>query len=146
MALATATITDLIDKIISALNDAEIDGIVGVYFGDQEGFSDYPVICVGSPPLLNENFPVIASGNIRDETYNIPIILYVEYEDTLTNKKLFYNLTGAIREALRCNYLGAFAYQVEIQQTMYAFGQKGNVTLRISETTVQYKKRINTTY
>ena len=148
MALATAAITTLIDNIISALNTADIDGILGVYFGDQEAYSDYPVICVGAPPLLNENFPVMAGQVNYDEIYNIPILLYVEYADTLVNKKLLYNATEAIKTALRKEYfwdavLGKnFVYIIEILQTRYVFAQKGDVTLRISETTIQYKKRI----
>lgn len=143
MALATAKITELIDLIIAALNTAAIEGIVGVYFGDQESFSAYPVICVGSPPLLNEKFPVMAGQVIRDETYNIPILLYVEYEDTLANNKLLYNLTCAIMTALRKEYFDNYVYQIEILQTRYVFAQKGDMTLRISETTIQYKKRIS---
>lgn len=147
MALATAAITTLIDNIIIALNAAiastALTGIVGVYFGDQEAYSAYPVICVGAPPLLNENFPVIAGETIRDEIYNIPILLYVEYADTLANNKLLYNYTGAIRTALRTNNLSSYVYLIEIQQSRYAFAQKGDVTLRISETTIRYTKRIS---
>lgn len=143
MALATAEITDIIDKVIETLNTAAIDGIVGVYFGDQEAYSAYPVICVGAPPLLNENFPVMAGQTVRDEVYNIPILLFVEYADTLANKKLLYNLTGAIRAALRADTLSDYVWSVEIQITKYAFAQKGNVSMRLSETTVQYKKRIS---
>jgi len=143
MALATSAITTLIDNIITALRTAAIEGIVGVYFGDQEAYSAYPVICVGAPPLLNENFPIMAGGATRDEIYNIPILLYVEYADTLANNKLLYNLTGAIQTALRSNYLSDYVWQVEILQTRYVFAQKGDFTLRVSETTIQYKKRIS---
>lgn len=148
MALATAKITELIDKIIVALNTAAIEGIVGVYFGDQESYSAFPVVCVGSPPLLNENFPVMAGKTAHDEVYNIPILLYVEYADTLANNKLIYNATEAIRTALRNNYFVGidgknFVYFIEILQTRYAFAQKGDVFLRISETTIQYTKRIH---
>ena len=143
MALATAAITTLIDNIISALNTVDIDGIVGVYFGDQESYSGYPVICVGAPPLLNENFPVMAGQSVRDEVYNIPILLYVEYADTLANNKLLYNLTGAIMTALRTNYLSNYVYMIEILQTRYVYAQKGDVTLRVSETTIRYTKRIS---
>lgn len=143
MALASSAITVLIDNIISALNTAVIDGIVGVYFGDQEAYSAYPVICVGSPPLLNENFPVMAGQTVRDEIYNIPILLYVEYADTLANNKLLYNLTGAIMTALRTNYLSGYVYYVEILQTRYVYAQKGDRTLRVSETTIRYTKRIS---
>ena len=143
MALATAEVTTLIDKIITALNTAAIEGIVGVYFGDQESFSAYPVICVGAPPLLNEEFPVMAGQVVRDEIYNIPILLYVEYADTLVNKKLLYNLTGAIKTALRKEYFSDYVYLINILQTRYVFAQKGDVSLRISETTIKYTKRIS---
>ena len=143
MALATAKVTELIDKIITALNTAAIEGIVGVYFGDQESFSGYPVICVGAPPLLNEEFPVMAEQAVRDEIYNIPILLYVEYADTLANKKLLYNLTSAIKTALRKEYFSDYVYLINILQTRYVFAQKGDVSLRISETTIKYTKRIS---
>ena len=143
MTLATSAITTLIDNIIAALRTAAIDGVVGVYFGDQEAYSAYPVIYVGSPPLLNENFPVMAGQTVRDEIYNIPILLYVEYADTLANNKLLYNLTGAIMTALRTNYLSGYVYYVEILQTRYVYAQKGDRTLRVSETTIRYTKRIS---
>jgi len=143
MALAESYITALIDKIIAALKTAAIEGIAGVYFGDQEAYSAYPVICVGAPPLLNENFPVMAGQTVRDEIYNIPILLYVEYADTLANNKLLYNLTGAIMTALRTNYLSNYVYMIEILQTRYVYAQKGDVTLRVSETTIRYTKRIS---
>ena len=143
MALSETYITALIDKIISALNTAAIDGVVGIYFGDQEAYSAYPVICVGAPPLLNENFPVMAGQTVRDEIYNIPILLYVEYADTLANNKLLYNLTGAIMTALRTNYLSGYVYLIEILQTRYVYAQKGDRTLRVSETTIRYTKRIS---
>ena len=146
MTLATSAITTLIGSVITALNAAitstAITGIVGVYFGDQEAITTYPVILVGAPPLLNENFPVMAGETVRDETYNIPILLFVEYADTLDNTKLLYNLTGAIRTALRANYLSGYVYLVELLQTRYAFAQRGEVTIRVSETTIKYTKRI----
>ena len=143
MTLATSYITTLIDNIIAALRTAAIEGIVGVYFGDQESYSGYPVICVGAPPLLNENFPVMAGQLVRDEVYNIPILLYVEYEDTLANNKLLYNLTGAIATALRTNYLSGYVILIEILQTRYVFADRGNDHFRVSETTIQYRKRIS---
>ena len=94
---------------------------------------------------MNENFPLIASGNITDEVYNIPILLYVKYEDTLANNKQFYNLTGAIRTALRNDYFSGYVMIAEIQQTRYMFAQRGNDLFRVSETTIQYRKRINRT-
>lgn len=143
MALATAEITTLIDKIITALNTAEIEGVVGVYFGDQEAYSAYPVICVGAPPLLNETFPVMAKGGTHDEVYSIPIVTYVSYADTLANNKQIYNIDGAIKTALRTDYLDDYVYIIDIIQTRYAFAVKGNVNLRIAETTIQYTKRIS---
>jgi len=145
MALAESYITALIDKIIAALKTAAIEGIAGVYFGDQEAYSAYPVICVGAPPLLNENFPVMAGETVRDEIYNIPILLYVKYTDTLANRKQLYNLTGAIKTVLRSNYLSNYVYLVEILQTRYVFATKilGAINLRASETTIQYRKRIS---
>ena len=143
MALVEAKITALIDKIIDAINTADLEGVVGVYFGDQESFSAYPVICVGSPPLLNENFPVMAEQASRDEIYNIPILLYVEYIDTIANKKLLYNLTSAIKTTLRKDDFDGYVYLINIEQTRYVFAEKGNTNLRISETTIKYTKRIN---
>lgn len=143
MALAEAEVTALIDKIIAALNTADIEGVVGVYFGDQEAFSAYPVICVGAPPLLNEEFPVMAGQTVRDEIYNIPILLYVKYADTIANKKSLYNLTSAIRTALRTERFSDYVYLAEIKTSRYVFAQKGDVSLRISETTIKYTKRIS---
>jgi len=143
MALTESEVTALIDKIIDALNTAAIEGVVGVYFGDQEAFSAYPVICVGAPPLLNEEYPVMAGQTVRDEIYNIPILLYVEYADTIANKKLLYNATSAIKTALRTERFSDYVYLINILQTRYAFAQKGDVSLRISETTIKYTKRIS---
>ena len=143
MALAESKITALIDKIITALNTAAIEDIVGVYFGDQEAHSAYPVICVGAPPLLNEEFPVMAGQTVRDEIYNIPILLFIEYADTIANKKLLYNATSAIKTALRTERFSDYVYLVEILQTRYVYAEKGNINLRISETTIKYTKRIS---
>ena len=143
MALATTEITELIDKIITALNTAAIEGIVGVYWGDQETFSAYPVICVGSPPLLNEEFPVMAKGGTYDEIYNIPILTYVKYADTLTNNKQVYDIDGEIKTALRNNYLSDYVYIIDIIQTRYVIAKKVGVNLRVSETTIKYTKRIS---
>jgi hypothetical protein len=85
----------------------------------------------------------MAGETVRDEVYNIPILLYVEYADTLANNKLLYDYTGAIRTVLRANYLSGYVYLAEILQSRYAFAQKGDVTLRISETTIKYTKRIS---
>jgi len=143
MALAESYITALVDKIIEALNTAAIEGVVGVYFGDQETFSAYPVICVGSPPLLNEEFPVMAKGGIYDEIYSIPILTYVKYADTLANNKQIYDIDGEIKIALRNNYFSDYVYIIDIIQTRYALAKKVGVNLRISETTIKYTKRIS---
>ena len=143
MALTTSYITELIEKIITALNTAAIEGIVGVYFGDQEAFSAYPVICVGSPPLLNEEFPVMAKGGTYDEVYSIPILTYVKYADTLANNKQLYDIDGEIKTALRNNYFSDYVYIIDIIQTRYVIATKPGVNLRVSETTIKYVKRIN---
>jgi len=143
MALATSYITELIEKIITALNTADIEGIVGVYFGDQEAFSAYPVICVGSPPLLNEEFPVMAKGGTYDEIYSIPILTFVKYADTLANNKQIYDIDGAIKTALRTNYFNDYVYIIDIVQTRYVLADRGKEHFRVAETTVKYVKRIS---
>ena len=143
MALTTAEITELIDKIITALNTADIEDVVGVYWGDQEAFSAYPVICVGSPPLLNEEFPVMAKGGTYDETYNIPILTYVKYADTLANNKQIYDIDGEIKTALRNNYFSDYVYIIDIIQSRYVLAKKVGVNLRVIETTIKYVKRIH---
>ena len=145
MALTESPIVALIDKIIAALRTAAIEGIVGIYFGDQEAFSAYPVICVGSPPLLNEEFPVMAKGGTHDEIYSIPIITYVKYADTLANNKQIYDIDGEINTALRNNYFSDYVYFIDIIQTRYVFAEKpaGGTNLRVAETTIRYTKRIS---
>ena len=143
MALTTAEITELIDKIITALNTADIEGVVGVYWDDQEAFSAYPVICVGSPPLLNEEFPVMAKGGTYDEIYNIPILTYVKYADTLANNKQVYDIDGEIKTALRNNYFSDYVYLIDIIQSRYVLAKKVGVNLRVIETTIKYVKRIH---
>ena len=143
MALVATEITELIDKIIEALNTAEIEGVVGIYWGDQETFSEYPVICVGSPPLLNEEFPVMAKGGTHDEIYSIPILTYVKYADTLANNKQIYNIDGEIKTALRTNYFSDYVYFIDIIQSRYAFAKKVGVNVRVMETTIKYTKRIH---
>ena len=143
MALTESYITALVEKIISALNTADIEGVVGVYFGDQETFSAYPVICVGSPPLLNEEFPVMAKGGTYDEIYSIPILTFVKYADTLANNKQIYDIDGEIKTALRNNYFSDYIYIIDIIQTRYVIAKKVGVNLRVSETTIKYTKRIS---
>ena len=143
MALTESYITAIIGKIISALNTASIEGVVGVYFGDQETFSAYPVICVGSPPLLNEEFPVMAKGGTYDEIYSIPILTYVKYADTLANNKQIYDIDGEIKTALRNDYFSDYVYMIDVIQTRYALAKKVGVNIRVSETTIKYTKRIS---
>ena len=143
MALTESYITALVEKIIIALNTADIEGVVGVYFGDQETFSAYPVICVGSPPLLNEEFPVMAKGGTYDEIYSIPILTYVKYADTLANNKQIYDIDGEIKTALRNDYFSDYVYMIDIIQTRYAIAKKVGVNIRVSETTIKYTKRIS---
>ena len=143
MALTESYITAIIGKIITALNTADIEGVVGVYFGDQEAFSAYPVICVGSPPLLNEEFPVMAKGGTYDEIYSIPILTYVKYADTLANNKQIYDIDGEIKTALRNDYFSDYVYMIDIIQTRYAIAKKVGVNIRVSETTIKYTKRIS---
>ena len=143
MALTESYITALVEKIIIALNTADIEGVVGVYFGDQETFSAYPIICVGSPPLLNEEFPVMAKGGTYDEIYSIPILTYVKYADTLANNKQIYDIDGEIKTALRNDYFSDYVYMIDIIQTRYAIAKKVGVNIRVSETTIKYTKRIS---
>ena len=69
----------------------------GIYENDQMAFSAYPVIIVGVPSLLDEDFPVIAQHSARDEQYTIEIVAYVEHADTAANTHLrhfrLYNYT-----------------------------------------------------
>lgn len=136
MSLAT-----IIDKVIDIVNN-DIN-LKGVYFGDQLGYSEYPVACVGAPSLLDEEFPVIAQQTIRDEKYTVEIVIYQKYEDTEANAKSIITLTDTMRAALRADLqLGGYVYMGEIGNTKFVFGAKGDILLRISVTTVEYTKRI----
>jgi len=152
MSLATS-----IDKVILVLKTAII-GIApapvsyalckGIYDNDQMAFSDYPVICVGVPSLLDENFPVIARQSVRDEQYTIEIVAYVKYADTAANTRQIITLTESIRTALRNDIkqavgpLDGDSYQGEIGDSKFTFGAKGDILLRISVTIVRYIQRI----
>lgn len=136
MSLAT-----IIDKVIDIVNN-DIN-LKGVYFGDQLGYSEYPVACVGAPSILDEDFPVIAQQTIRDEKYTVEIAIYQKYEDTEANAKSIITLTDTMRAALRADLqLGGYVYIGEIGNTKFVFGAKGDILLRISVTTVEYTKRI----
>ena len=134
-------LSNIIDKII-VLVKADTN-LKGVYFGDQMGYSAYPVACVGAPSLLDENFPVIAQQSVRDEKYTVEIVIYEKFEDTIANCKSIIILTDTMRTALRNDlFLGGYVYQGEIGTTKFVFGAKGDLLLRISVTTANYTKRI----
>jgi len=135
-------LADIIDKVIDLVNnDATLKG---TYFGDQMGYSAYPVACVGAPSLLDEKFPVIAQQTVRDEKYTVEIVIYVKFEDTVANCKSIITLTDTMRAALRADLqLSGYVYLGEIGNTRFVFGSKGEIGLRISVTLVEYIKRIS---
>jgi len=135
------SLSNIISKVIDLV---KVDtNLKGVYFGDQMGYSDYPVACVGAPSLLDEDFPVIAGQSIRDEKYTVEIVIYVKFEDTEANAKSIITLTDTMRNNLRADLsLGGYVYMGEIGNTKFVFGAKGDILLRISVTTVEYTKRI----
>lgn len=138
------------EKIIGAEGSEVYTDCKGVYYGDQLSFKEYPIICVGVPSLLDEDFPVIAGQAIRDEKYTIEILIYVKFEDTEANAKEIITLTDAMRAALRDDMkpplqpLSGYCYQSEIGSSRFVFGAKGDIVLRISITIVEYIKRIVT--
>lgn len=134
-------LTNIIEKVIDIV---KVDvNLCGTYFGDQMGYSAYPVACVGAPSLLDENFPVIAGQTIRDEKYTVEIVIYAKYEDTEANAKSIITLTDTMRTNIRSDLqLGGYVYLSEIGTTKFLFGAKGDILLRISVTTVEYIKRI----
>ncbi len=140
------SLSDVIDKVIDIVK-ADTN-LKGVYFGDQLSYSDYPIACVGAPSLLDENFPVIAQQSIRDEKYTVEVVIYQKFEDTEINAKSIITLTDTMRAAIRADMkppnqpLSGYCYQGEIGNTKFVFGAKGDILLRISITTVEYKKRI----
>ena len=149
------SLQNAIAKVIAVLKTAIIGtapavytNCKGIYEGDQMSYSAYPVICVGVPSLLDENFPVIARQSVRDEQYTIEIVAYVKYADTALNARQIVTLTDSIRKALRDDIktaagpLGGDCYQGEIGATNFVFGEKGDIGLRISVTTVKYIQRI----
>jgi len=120
----------------------------GVYEGDQMSYSEYPVICVGVPSLLDEDFPVIARQTVRDESYTIEIVAYVKFADTELNTRQIITLTESIRTALRDDIKSASgpldgdSYQGEMGYSKFVFGAKGDKVLRVSVTLVKYIQRI----
>ena len=143
-----------ITKVIAVLKaaiigtPADYSDCKGIYEGDQMSYSNYPVICVGVPSLLDENFPVIARLAVRDEQYAIEIVAYVKYADTAVNARQIITLTESIRTALRDDIklaigpLDGDSYQGEIGESKFTFGAKGDILLRISVTIVRYIQRI----
>jgi len=150
------SLQNAIAKVIAVLKTAIIGtapavytNCKGIYEGDQMSYSAYPVICVGVPSLLDENFPVIARQSVRDEQYTIEIVAYVKYADTALNARQIVTLTDSIRTALRNDIKvaagpldGGGVYQGEIGSTNFVFGAKGDILLRVSVTIVKYIQRI----
>ena len=147
------SLQNTITKVIAVLRAAITPGGVyttckGIYEGDQMSYSDWPVICVGVPSLLDETFPVIARQSVRDESYTVEIVAYVKFVDTAPNARQIVTLTDSIRTAIRNDIktaagpLGGDCYQGEIGSTNFVFGSKGDIGLRISVTTVKYIQRI----
>ena len=143
------TITKVIAVLKAAITPAgDFTLCKGIYEGDQMSYSAYPVICVGVPSLLDENFPVIARQSVRDEEYTVEIVAYVKYTDTALNARQIVTLTDSIRTALRNDIkvaagpLGGDCYQGEIGSTNFVFGSKGDILLRVSVTIVKYIQRI----
>jgi len=148
MSLQT-TITKVIAILRAAITPAaDYTNCKGIYEGDQMSYSAYPVICVGVPSLLDENFPVIARLSVRDEQYAVEIVAYVKYADTAANTRQIVTLTESIRTALRDDIklavgpLGGDSYQGEIGESKFTFGAKGDTLLRVSVTIVRYIQRI----
>lgn len=143
------TITKVIAILRAAITPAaDFTLCKGIYEGDQMSYSAYPVICVGVPSLLDENFPVIARQSVRDESYTVEIVAYVKYADTAANARQIVTLTDSIRTALRDDIkvaagpLGGDCYQGEVGSSNFVFGAKGDVLLRVSVTIVKYIQRI----
>ena len=147
------SLQNTIDKVIAVLKAAitpagDFTNCKGIYENDQMAFSAYPVIIVGVPSLLDEDFPVIARLTVRDEKYSIEIVAYVKFADTLANTRQINTLTDLIRDALRDDIktaagpLDGDCYQGEIGSSKFVFGAKGDIILRVSVTIVEYIQRI----
>jgi len=142
------TITKVI-AVLKAAIMADYSVCKGIYENDQMAFSAYPVIIVGVPSLLDENFPVIAAHTIRDEEYTIEIVCYVKFVDTLASTREINTLTESIRTALRNDMKppleplgGGGVYLGEMGDSKFTFGAKGDILLRVSVTIVKYTQRI----
>ena len=141
------TITKVI-AVLKAAIMADYSVCKGIYENDQMGFSEYPVIIVGVPSLLDENFPVISRLTVRDEKYAIEIVAYVKFEDTIASTREINTLTDSIRDALRDDIktaagpLDGDCYQGELGYSKFSFGSKGKQKLRVSVTIVNYIQRI----
>jgi len=147
------SLQNTINKVIAVLRAAitpagDYSLCKGIYENDQSSYSAYPVICVGVPSLLDENFPVIARLTVRDEEYTVEVVAYVKYADTLASTRQINTLTDSIRTALRNDIktaagpLGGDCYQGEIGSSKFVFGAKGDILLRVSVTIVKYIQRI----
>lgn len=145
------SLQNTITKVIAVLKLVVMPTFVnckGIYENDQMAFSEYPVIVVGVPSLLDENFPVISRLTVRDEQYTIEIVAYVKFEDTVASTQEINTLTDSIRTALRDDIKSASGpldgdcYQGEIGSSKFVFGAKGDILLRVSVTIVEYIQRI----
>ena len=147
------SLQNTINKVIAVLKAAitpagDYTLCKGIYENDQMAFSAYPVIIVGVPSLLDEDFPVIARLTVRDEKYSIEIVAYVKFADTLASTRQINTLTDLIRDALRDDIktaagpLDGDCYQGEIGSSKFVFGAKGDIILRVSVTIVEYIQRI----
>ena len=140
------TITKVI-AVLKAAIMADYSVCKGIYENDQMAFSAYPVIIVGVPSLLDENFPVIAAHTLMDEEYAIEIVAYVKFEDTLASTREINTLTDSIRSALRADMkpplepLGGDCYLGQVGTSKFVFGAKGKILLRVSVTIVNYTER-----
>jgi hypothetical protein len=139
----------IISKVIILIKNAIIGTppsytvLKGVYYGDQMGFKEYPVCCVGVPSGLGEKFPVIAAQTVRDEKYTLEIVIYVKLADTEANAKEIITTTDAVRTALRADLsLTGYVYLGEIGETKFTWGAKGDILFRVSITNISYIKRI----
>jgi len=146
------SLQNTITKVIAVLKAAimvDYSLCKGIYEGDQNSYSAYPVICVGVPSLLDEKFPVIARQSVRDEEYTVEIAAYVKYDDTALNARQIITLTESIRTALRNDIKaaagpldGGGVYQGSVETSNFVYGAKGDIILRISVTIVKYIQRI----
>ena len=144
------TITKVIAVLRAAITPAgDYTLCKGIYEGDQMSYSRYPVICVGVPSILDENFPVIARQSIRDEFHAVEIVAYVKYADSALNARQLVTLTDSIRAALREDIKAAAGplgggsyYQGAVETSNFVFGAKGDILLRVSVTIVKYIERI----